>query len=297
MRGKTRQSFSHELASLRSVWVLGIALMGVGESYGGSPPEGQLKMDISTLDKQIRDNDGLARETARKIGPPALATAMAHVKSASTDERVIALECVAAIGGDSVALALVEALADPEIDVRSTALRELLGTPVRNLTPQLTALLKGSPDALVRGGAATLLRRADAREALKAIVEQRDREADDDARERMTNAAAGLGDKASREQILSRLANPTARVRYQAIADLEDTGDANLGVHLIPLLHDDAKVKNVGIEQWPVWHRVCDRAVEAIVALSGRVVSFPIGGKNYTPAQIQEAMAIASRQP
>jgi HEAT repeat protein len=284
MLGKTRPSFSHELVSLACVSLLGFLVMGMGGS----------NMDVNTLDKQIRSNDGLARETARNLGAAALPTVMSHVKSPSADERVLALECLAAIGGESVPVVLVEALKDPEIDVRSTSLRELLGMPVRNQNPQLTALLSGSQDALVRGGAATLLRRAGARESLNAIVEQRDRESDEDTRQRMTNAAAGLGDKASREQILNRLASPTPRVRYLAIADLEDAGDAAQLPHLVPLLQDDAKVKNVGIEQWPVWHRVCDRAVEAIVTLSGSPVSFSLGPKNYTAAEIQEARTIAS---
>jgi HEAT repeats len=297
MPGKTRQSFSHELIGVACVSLLGIIFMGTAGFRGDSPLQGQPKMDVSTLDKQIRENDGSARDTARRIGAAALPTVMPHVRSTSADERVIALECIAAIGADSAPAVLVEALKDPEIDVRSTALRELLGMPVRNLNPQLAALLTGSQDALVRGGVATLLRRAGAREALKILIEQRDRETDEDTRQRMTNAAAGLGDKASREQILGRLADPVPRVRYTAIADLEDSGDATQLPHLVPLLQDDARVKNVGIEQWPVWHRVCDRAVEAIVALSGRTAPFPVGARNYTSAEIQEAKSIASRQP
>jgi hypothetical protein len=100
---------------------------------------------------------------------------------------------------------------------------------------------------------------------------------------------ARLEDGPARQRVLERLQDPDPRIRYRAIGELEYVNQPALVVHLRPLLADEEVVENVGQEQWPVWHRVCDRAVEAVATLCSGALTFPLGGRTYTAEQIQQA--------
>ncbi len=92
--------------------------------------------------------------------------------------------------------------------------------------------------------------------------------------------------------------NSNARERYDAISDFEYLANPALVAKLEPLLSDARPVRNVGTEPYPVWHRVCDRAVEAVSALMPGKMSFKVGFRTYTAEQIQETRKlITSAQP
>jgi HEAT repeat protein len=287
MPAENRGRFSRDRHRARALVVaaLAVAAIAVGDE----------RVTTATLERQLQEGDAAAVDTARQLGAAALPTLLAHAGAESPHERVLVIECLEDLANEQGLPAVVKALDDPETDVRTAAVRALKQLPLKQAVPRLTELITASQDSFVRGGTARALGRAGAVESLRAILAQRDRESDELARHDMTLAAARLGDENSRRGVFDRLADADARNRYDAIGDFEYLGDRSQLARLVPLLNDRARVANVGVEQFPVWHRVCDRAVEAVVAIGGRPLSFPTGGRVYSDAQLAEAQRALPR--
>jgi HEAT repeat protein len=269
------------------VWVFGAMGGGVSETKSGTKTEG-VKVTIELLEQQIDQLSGDARETARRLGKAAIPTLLKRFQSERTRERALVVECFGELKGDEAVRVLVQALQDPEADVWNTALDLLHKTNSPMAIGPLTDLLSQSPQARVRGEIARILGGMGAMSALPAIRAQAQKERDPETAHKMDLAMARLGDEPARERVAAGLLSSSPRIRYQAIGELEYVGDPRLISKLKPLLNDETRVINIGVEQWPVWHRVCDRAVEVIVALSGKTLPFPTGKRTYTKEQIQQ---------
>jgi len=240
------------------------------------------------LKTQLKDLNGDARETARFAGASAIPILLGHLKSESPRERALTLECLAEIKGDEAIKVLVNGLEDSDVHVRNKAVRLLHRVHGPMAIPGLRKLVAQSPDPWVRGNAALILGELDDSGAVMAIKKQVSEEVNSDTAQQMTLAIARLEDGKERDKVLKHLLNDNPRQRYNAIADLEYLSDPALVSHLIPLFSDTREVVNVGTEPFPVWHRVCDRAVDAVITLTGRTFSFPTGGRTYSPEEIQE---------
>jgi len=241
------------------------------------------------LETQLKDLNGDARETARLAGASAIPILLDHLKAESPRERALTLECLAEIKGDEAIKALVKGLEDSDVHVRNKAVRLLHRVHGPMAIPGLRKLVVQSPDEWVRGNAALILGKLDDSGAVMAIKKQLSAEANSDTAQQMTLAIARLEDGKEREKVLERLLSDNPRERYNAIADLEYLSNPALVSHLIPLFSDTREVVNVGTEPFPVWHRVCDRAVDAVKTLTGTPLPFSTGGRTYSPEEIQEA--------
>jgi len=250
---------------------------------------------IELLEQQISQLNYDARETARKLGKVALPTLLKRFQTKSTRERAIVLRCLAEVKEDEAIRVLVRALQDDEPEVWNTALVLLHTAHSPVAIKPLTELLSQSPHPLIRGEIARILGRMGAVSTLPAIKDQAQKESNPGAAQKMDLAIAKFEDGPARWRLLERLKNLDRKVRYQAIGDLEFVNDQKLITELLPLLNDETQVVNVGLEQWPVWHRVCDRALEAVVTLSGKSLPFPTGKRTYTPEQIQKAREVILR--
>jgi len=251
-------------------------------------PEGT-KVSIQLLEEQLDQLAGDARETAGRLGKSALPALLPRTRGESVRERVLVLECLAEVKGPEAVRALVQALQDSEQDVWNMALNLLHYTNSPEAIGPLTELMVQSPHARVRGEIARILGRMEAASALPAIQSQIGKEGDQEAAHKMNLAIARLKDGDERKKVVERLSHSDPKVRYRAIGELEYVNDRNLVNRLLPLFYDEARVVNVGQERWPVWHRVCDRAVEAVVFLTGKTLPFPTGNRSYTPEQIRMA--------
>lgn len=244
---------------------------------------------MNLLDAQLKEVNGDARTTAKAAGSSAIPLLKEHFHSKNPLERSLVLECFAEIRGDDAILALVHGLDDTEFDVRKTAvvlLREVNG-PVA--VPRLRELLSLSPDEWVRGNSALILGKLNDAGAVPLIRERISVEPDPEAVRQMRLAIARLEDGKEREAVVKRLSSPNARDRYMGIGDFEYVGRADLLAHLAPLLLDTREVRNIGPEPFPVKHRVCDRALEAVAAVGGKPFPFPVGGRVYSPEEIRAA--------
>lgn len=244
---------------------------------------------MNHLEAQLKELSGDARWTAKAAGPSAIPLLKKRFLSEHPLERSLVLECFAEIRGDEAILALVRGLEDDEFDVRKTAVILLHGVHGPVAVPRLRELLSLSPDEWVRGNAALILGKLDDAGAISLLRERASVEPDPEAGRQMRLAVARLEDGKEREAVVKRVSGPNARDRYKAIDDFEYVGRPDLLVHLLPLLSDAREVRNVGTEPFPVWHRVCDRAVEAVAAIGGKPFPFQVGGRVYSPEEIQAA--------
>jgi HEAT repeat protein len=241
------------------------------------------------LEVQLGELNGDARESARAAGDAAIPILRKHLTSKTPEERALVLECFAEIEGEEAINALVKGLEDPDVNVRKKAIFLLHGFHSPLAIPGLRGLVSNSPDEWVRGNAALILGRLDDSDAIPILKKQLDEETNSEAAGQMRLSLARLEEGEAREQVLNRLSSENARERYNAIANLEYVNKARLMSHLLPLLQDTQEVMNVGTEPFPVWHRVCDRAVEAVSVLAGKPLPFSIGGRTYSPEEIQQA--------
>jgi HEAT repeat protein len=273
-------------------------LLPMGGAIGGpeswARAEGA-KVTIQLLEEQLNQLNGEARDTAGRLGKEALPTLLKRYPGESPRGRALVLECLAEVKGDEAVRTLVQALRDEEPDVRNTALRLLHRVNSPSAVGPLTALISQSPHPRVRGEVARILGRMGATSSLPALKKQAAAEPDPEAARKINLAMARLGDGPARIKVLEGLASPEPKIRYYAIGDLEFINDPRLLPHLLPLLDDESRVVNIGQERWPLWHRVCDRAVDAAAVLSGKPMPFPVGKRNYSKEEIQEARQIIGR--
>ena len=254
-----------------------------------SPNKKGPKKMSQLLEVQLKELNGDARLTARSAAAGAIPILTEHLHAESPQERALTLECFAEIKGDEAIHALVQGLGDPDMNVRKQAVFLLHGLHGPIAGPRLREFVSQSPDEWVRGNAALILGRLNDANAVPLIKKQLAVEVNEDAAKQMRLAIARLEEGKDLEQVLNRLSNDNARERYNAIADLEYLNNTSLMSYLLPLLSDTREVTNVGTEPFPVWHRVCDRAVESAVMLSKRLLPFAIGGRTYSPEEIQQA--------
>jgi len=255
----------------------------------------EARVTIQMLKQQLNQLDGEARDTARKLGKEALPILRERYPREAPRGRTLVLECMAEVGGDEVALFLVRALNDSEPDVWNTALDLLHTTSSPSAIGPLTGAVLSSRHARVRGEVARILGKMGAAASLPDLKKQSASESDPDAAHKISLAIARLQDGPERVKTLEPLSSPDPKVRYQAIADLEYVNDAKLLPKLAPLLKDEARVVNLGQERWPLWHRVCDRAVDAVAVVSGKPMPSPVGKSSYSKAEIEQARQIISQ--
>jgi HEAT repeat protein len=249
----------------------------------------ETKVDVRLLEEQLNQLNGDARATASRLGRSALSVLLKRTKAASPRERALVLECLAEVKGEEAVQALIDALNDPEQDVWNTALNLLHVTHSPGAVGPLSAFLAQSPHPRIRGEVARILGRMGASSALPAIKSQLGREEDREAAFKMKLAIAKLEDGPERQEVLSRLSHEDPKIRYKAIGELEYINEPTLVKRLLPLLSDEARVVNVGQERWPIWHRVCDRALEAVSSLTGKTFPFPTGNRVYNAEQLRMA--------
>lgn len=250
------------------------------------------------LEDQLKQLNGDARETARQQGPAALPVFRKHAADESPEVRALVLECYAQVKGEEAITSLVKGLEDEDINVRKTAVLMLHEMHGPAAAPKLREVMAQSSDVFVRGQVALILGKIGNGREAAAIKKHLPDEKNELVAKEMTLAVARLEDGEARKKVLANLLNTNARARYDAISDFEYLANPALVTKLEPLLSDMRPVRNVGTEPYPVSHRVCDRAVEAISALMPGRLSFKVGFRTYTAEQIQEARKlITSAQP
>jgi len=274
-----------------------IVFFTVGCVEKDNDSQGDTSSMTNRLEQQLNQQDGEAIDTAAQLGVQAIPVLMTLVNHKDPGMRRLVLESFAAAGGTQANDALAHGLADDSVNVRNSAVKLIhgLNTPINS--PKFKMLLSGSSDAWVRGNVALFIGKANDKSIMNDIEKQYAVETDSQARQAMELALARLGHDEFTKKILQPFQTPQgnndfkgARVLYDAIQELEYLGNPKHGRYLATLLSNKTQVKNIGTEPFPVWHRLCDRAVEAIPGVTGKSLPFDLGGRTYTDQEIQQAM-------
>jgi HEAT repeat protein len=176
-----------------------------------------------TLRKLLSDPSAAVREAAsgaldRTLAKRAVEAFRARIRSGSVEERIRAVHSAGEMGGAEGVSLLVEALADPDAEVRGVAVRSLASFPS---PPVLKALWEMLPRerGTVLGNILEALG-ASGRKELAPHVEKFLDHADPEVRSKAVSAFARMSDAAGWERILEKATDPNESVRAAAAAAL-----------------------------------------------------------------------------
>lgn len=249
------------------------------------------------LEQQLKERNGDARDTAGREGEAALPVLQRYASNEDMGIRALVMECYARIKSDRALAALADGLNDPEFNVQKTALFMLHQVHGAAAVPRLQEKVVRADEGFVRGQSALVLGRIGASSSARVIKARLPQETDAGAAREMGLALARLGDEAAKQKVVASLSSPEARARYAAVGDFEYMNDPLLVARLDPLLSDTRPARNIGVEPYPVMHRVCDRTVEAVAALLPGRLSFKTGPRTYTAAEIEETRRLITGAP
>jgi len=296
MREIKREPFKSN-ALLFSVFIIFFA---TACAANGNDAQGDTGPMTNRLEQLLTEQNGEAIDASAQLGVKAIPVLMKFVDHADPAIRRLVLESFAAVSGPQANDALVHGLEDTSLNVRNLSIKLIHGLNAAIRSPKFNVLLSGSPDAWVRGNVALFIGKADDKSAMSALEKQYAAETDNQAKHNMALALARLGQDESLTKILLPFQGiqqgnsnfKEAHALYSAIQELEYLGNPKHSTYLATLLSNKTEVKNLGTEPFPVWHRICDRAVEAIPAVTGQSLPFELGGRTYTDQELQQAMQL-----
>jgi hypothetical protein len=221
--------------------------------------------ESNALEALLNAQNWAAVEMAQKQGPAALPVVKRAAGAAKYQTRQIAMACAGKIGGGESARILAAGLADSDLNVRLAAANELVVNPPQEAAGAIVGRLAVEPDDRVKeslamaagyipGGATIqVLRRVAAGTGSVALTSRM--------------ALAKLGDASAREIVTAELTSPNPTARYTALAWLRYIDDKVFVAQARKLLYDKMNAQMIGPERAPRFRRVCDQAVDTLVAL------------------------------
>lgn len=265
---------------------------------GGQVQEGRASMAQSVRDK-ILAGDWSAAETAKQVGPPAVAQIRDLLTNEDRRVRIITMTSIEEAGGPDAAPALAEGLLDADQQGRTTAARGLHKHPDPTLYRRFLEIYDESKDPYVKQQIPIIIARNEGKIAdYSGLVERWDREQDPTAREGLTVGLAKLGHEPARAEFVQRLHGATGPSLDQYLKHSEFIHQQWLLKGLAPILLDETKLRYLGPHGKDVDLRACDIALNLIGDIAGWRFSFKQSARaNYTPEQRTEVKSWVERQP
>ncbi|HET6567180.1 MAG TPA: HEAT repeat domain-containing protein [Rhodothermales bacterium] len=248
---------------------------------------------MDTLEEQILNDHYTAILEARKAGASVLPVLLALVHNERPEVRELSLYCLREIGGDDAAAAFVEALLDPEPQVRGVALGSLHQHPRSSVQEALFRAFDRSNDPYVRQQIPLIFGRMEGDDVRRAdVVDRCRREHEPKAREGCMVVMAKWGDEDARHAFVAQLHVSRGRDRVRFLDYAQYIGGSWLLKHLSPLLEDTSPAVRVGVDgipDTPQSRRVVDLAIDLIARIADHRFSFgDTVPTNYTDEQIEE---------
>jgi HEAT repeat protein len=249
-------------------------------------------MSTIDLDNALLQGDSLAVEIAAKLGPAALPVLRRYVQHENYRTRQLAMRCAGGVGTDAAAEILAAGLVDENFNVQNAAANELARKAYPSAAQTILDRLVAGAEELVREKlalAAGYLSDKRTAEVLKSVETEGGVLA---SNARM--ALARLGDVDAQQSLIAELNDPLPSKRYEGLEKLIYVDDRGYAPHVKRLLQDKAEAVRIGIVEIPRYRRVCDQAVDTLVALLRPNVSFKV---SVEITYGDEALAEASKIP
>jgi hypothetical protein len=253
----------------------------------------EARVRMQNLIQQVLDKQPAAALTARQIGPSANAELIKLTRNDDAKVRRVALYCLDETGGADAAITFARMTLDDDSQVRGAALQGLIHHKDAAMPATLLDAFDQSPNAYVRQQLMLVAGKLPG--LATAEIERRYRaEQDPQAKEGLVVALSERGDTHAQGEFIHGLHASENRDRARYLDYAEQIKAAWLLPALAPILDDKTPLVWIGVDgkqELPQSLRACDIALNLIAAISGHKFSFPVGGKNYTDAQIAEVKA------
>jgi HEAT repeat protein len=206
------------------------------------------------------------------------------------------LEVAAELDDASSGRLVLGALEDPdgEVQTLAAALVDVCGH--RELLPDLLEAIEKHDESGLRGDLALQIGSVGGAPQIPTLREYLRGSVDDSLRRKLQLALARLGDEAARQDLIRRLENGDAGVRFDALQDCLYVQDRSLAEHFGPALQDYREIIELTVPEDPVdaTARICDSAVTVMQNLG---YAFTFSAEDLwvrSEAELEEARAIVS---
>ncbi|HFQ81471.1 MAG TPA: hypothetical protein ENK33_08890 [Desulfobacterales bacterium] len=256
-----------------------------GEKISRTKTEANDMSKEKELKNMIAQGDWKAVELAKQMGEAAWPTVKQGAKMAGFQSRQISMVCAGQLGGEAAGEILLAGLNDKHINVSLTAAGQLSKNPpasaLHGILNELAACSEENICALLALSAGRLPGEASTK-ALLGLVG-----GDDDVAKNAQLALAKLGQPEYLKAHLSKLAAKSPHTRYEALAQLVYIDNAELAENAKQLLSDKEVAVIIGTQYNPRYRRVCDQAVDTLIALLKLTPPFATGAERiYTDEQL-----------
>lgn len=158
----------------------------------------------------------------------------------------------------------------------------------------MVEILKTRPDQVIAERLILLLGNYHQKFVFDALV-MFEKKSDDAHKKWYSLALAKLGEKDFYNKILAKLKHREAYVRYVALQDLGYVHNRSATKKIAPLLSDMAPAVRVGSVRTNTWRRVCDQAVDTLIALEELTTSFTLSlSRIYSQEELEEVKRLCA---
>jgi hypothetical protein len=233
------------------------------------------KMNAQVLEQKIVAKDESAPALARQLGAGAEPVLDRMSRHPDAEVREVNVAAIGEAAGPSRNRMLIAALNDPDINVRSAAVRALWMTADAAAVAALQMQVGTNADPYVRGEVALILGQIGKKTDAPFLLGRRVAERDGDANHKAVLALARLGDGKARETMRAALASPDAQARLKTVREYEYINDPKALIDLKPALADMTDVFNINPPHAaPRMIRLCDVAVNVVAKVAKPKLSF-----------------------
>lgn len=271
---------------------------GLGAQPAPRPRTGAMSVDA--LDRLIRAKDPAVVDLARQSGPAIVPRVTPYLSDRDDAVRLLAVKSVAGAGGPQAADLLIRALADPNEQVRDTAVNALHDHLPAGREAALIAAWDANRtrDGYVRQQIPMVLGRlpgpthvADLRARLPVDPRQ-------EVRDGLIAGLAKLADADARAALGAMLRDARDRRTAELMEFVRYENEPWVIPLLVPVLQRRGIAVRISTHVVDIVRRECDLAVDEVIRISGVQFGFPLDPSGqYRDEQIEEVLRYAQAQP
>lgn len=256
------------------------------------PPTPTENHPVADLEKLIRQQDWIAVDVAKAEGPKSIPRIEPFLADKEPNIRVLAVDCLGAIGGPRAQELLVRALDDRYEQVRANALSALHDNPPVGREKELAKVFdRTTKDPFVRQQIPMILGRLPGPDALGEIINRANTDPTPDVQDGIISGRAKLDDKTGREQF-AKLVRDASGLRAGRFMDFIRYENDQWILPLMSLWIDRRETaQRLSTHVSAVERRTCDLAVDETLRLTAGKKEFsfkPKPAAQYKDAEIKE---------
>jgi HEAT repeat protein len=253
----------------------------------------------SELDSLISKKDWRALDVARQQGPSVASSLQTFLHDHDPVVRLLAVNCLNAVGGPAVPKLLLQALRDSNEQVRINAINGLHEhLPVGDERTLLSIWdADHSPDGFVRQQIPMILGRMQAKDEIPELHRRLTSEPRQDIKDGLISGLAKMGDNPARAEFGKLLDAARGKRTAELIEYVKYLDNPWVIPYLAPVLARKDLAIDLSTHRKSLQRRECDLAVDQVLRISKAQFSFQMNElAQYSDGQIAEAKRYAEGQ-